>query len=257
MQYMGSKNRFAKYLVPIIQSYITEETKGLLIPFCGGANIEDKIKCYNIISCDVQKYLIALLKHIQETTNDLPSTILFDEYDKVRTCYNNQKKGIEDNTYEDWYIGLVGFCASFGSRFFDGGYARSPKDDITGKVVSRAIKNLLKQAPNLKNIKFKCCDFRDLPKDKINGYIIYCDPPYKNTKQYDVSKNFPYDEYYQWCKDMSKNNIVLCSEYWMPEDDFECIWQKETTTQIDSKRVAGSEKNIRIEKLYICKPKEK
>ena len=33
---MGSKNRIAKYIVPIIQSYITEDTKGYLEPFVGG-----------------------------------------------------------------------------------------------------------------------------------------------------------------------------------------------------------------------------
>lgn len=33
---MGSKNRLSKELVPIIQSYITENTKGYLEPFMGG-----------------------------------------------------------------------------------------------------------------------------------------------------------------------------------------------------------------------------
>ena len=52
---------------------------------------------------------------------------------------------------------------------------------------------------------------------------------------------------------MSKDNIVLCSEYWMP-DDFICIWQKETKVLIDSNRSLNEDKNKRIEKLYIYKP---
>lgn len=36
MKYLGSKNRIAKYLVPIIESYINEDTKGYLEPFVGG-----------------------------------------------------------------------------------------------------------------------------------------------------------------------------------------------------------------------------
>ena len=36
MWYMGSKNKLAKEIVPIIQSYITDETKGYLEPFVGG-----------------------------------------------------------------------------------------------------------------------------------------------------------------------------------------------------------------------------
>ena len=37
MQYMGSKNRLAKELIPIIQSYINDDTKCYLEPFVGGA----------------------------------------------------------------------------------------------------------------------------------------------------------------------------------------------------------------------------
>ena len=243
MQYMGSKNRISKHIVPIIQSYITEDTKGYLETFVGGANVIDKIECKNKIGCDVHEYLIELLKHVQEKSDDVPLHITEEEYYEVR-----------DNTWEypKWYVGLVGFCGSYGSMFFQS----FAKGNDTRDRQNEAIRNILKQASNLKNIKFKCCDFRNIPKDKINGYVIYCDPPYKNTASYKTG-DFPYEEYYQWCKDMSKNNIVLCSEYWMPEDDFECIWKKETTTQISSKRIAGSEKNIRIERLYICKPKEK
>lgn len=51
---------------------------------------------------------------------------------------------------------------------------------------------------------------------------------------------------------MAKNNIVLCSEYWMP-DDFECIWSKETKANFDSNRKLGDTKNNRIERLYVLK----
>jgi hypothetical protein len=49
---------------------------------------------------------------------------------------------------------------------------------------------------------------------------------------------------------MSKNNIVLISEYNMP-DEFECIWQKQVTTSVDNNRKANDDKNNRIEKLFI------
>ena len=35
MWYMGSKNKLSKELVPIIQSYIMEDTKGYIEPFVG------------------------------------------------------------------------------------------------------------------------------------------------------------------------------------------------------------------------------
>ena len=43
MEYVGSKNRIASELAPIIQSFITENTKGYFEPFVGGANMIDKI----------------------------------------------------------------------------------------------------------------------------------------------------------------------------------------------------------------------
>ena len=53
---------------------------------------------------------------------------------------------------------------------------------------------------------------------------------------------------------MSKDNVVLISEYNMPSD-FECIWSKETLANFDSNRTKedNEDKNKRVEKLFICK----
>ena len=46
MKYMGSKSRIAKYIVPIIRSYIDNNNiKRYFEPFLGGANVIDKINC--------------------------------------------------------------------------------------------------------------------------------------------------------------------------------------------------------------------
>lgn len=240
MKYVGSKNRIAKDLIPIIQSYITEDTKGYLEPFVGGANMIDKIKCDKRIGCDIHEELIELLKYAQNNYNELPKTISEEEYIKVR---DNKKD------YPKWYVGLVGFCCGFGAKYF-GGYARAFKNDgVTPRdMVKEAINNLKKQAPNLKNIDFINCSFLDLPKDKIKGYVIYCDIPYRGTTKY-ATKNFPYEEFYEWVKEMSINNTVLISEYNMP-DEFECIWEKEHKTLIDSNKSSGDKDNVRIERLY-------
>ena len=215
MRYVGSKNKLSKDLAPIIQGYINKDTKGYLEPFVGGANMIDKIQCSNKIGCDIHRQLIALLQYAQEYGDLLPERILEDTYNEVK---NNKEK------YEDWYLGLVGFCSSFGAKYF-GGYARDGKGDNSGKWSAGAIKNLKKQIPNLKNIKFQCCSFLDLPKDKIRGYVIYCDIPYKGTTKY-KTEEFPYEKFYEWAKEMSIHNTILISEYNMP-DEFECIWEKE------------------------------
>ena len=240
MWYVGSKNKIAKDLVLIIQSYITEDTKGYLEPFVGGANIIDKINCNNKIGCDIHKQLIALLQKAQNQPNDIPDIITEEEYIAVKNNKSN---------YEDWYVGLVGFCATFGAKYF-GGYARSKADKYKGEKTAMAIKNLKKQATNLKGIKFINRNFLDLPKDEIKGYVIYCDIPYKGTTKY-ATADFPYNEFYEWAKEMARYNTVLISEYDMPEE-FKCIWQKETKANFDSNRTAGDKNNIRTEKLFLC-----
>ena len=117
MKYVGSKNRISKELAPIIQSYITEDTKGYLEPFVGGANMIDKIKHYNRIGCDIHKELIALLNKAKNDVDSIPDEITEEEYKLVKDNKSN---------YEDWYVGLVGFCASFGAIYFST-YARDKK----------------------------------------------------------------------------------------------------------------------------------
>lgn len=241
MVYMGSKARLSKYLVPIIQSYITESTVGYLEPFVGGANIIDKIKCDKKYGLDIHEPLIELLKWVQNMDNELPETISEEEYIQVR-----------DNRdyYPLWYQGLVGFSCGYSAKYF-GGFARSMKSDgVTPRNhPSERIRNIKKQRGDLQNIIFQTRDFLKI--NNLNGYVIYCDPPYRGTTKY-KTENFPYEEFYKWCRELSKNNIVLISEYNMPED-FKVIWKKEHKVLIDSNRESKNKGNKRIEKLFICK----
>lgn len=204
----------------------------------------DKIKHENRVGIDLHENLIELLKYSQES--ELPKTISEDEYNLVKANMGG---------YPNWYVGLVGFCGSFGAKYFGGFARRYNKDGTLFDVPRQAINSLRRQSKNdnFKNIKFIHMDFRELPKDKIKGYVIYCDPPYKNTTQYDkkIVGEFPYDEFYEWAREMSKSNIVLISEYSMP-DDFECIWQKELKTSLGSGVNVNSDRS-RVEKLFIHK----
>lgn len=239
MKYVGSKNRISKQIAPIIQSYIdsmSDKCNGYWEPFVGGANMIDKIKCEYKYGTDKHKYLIALLRHVQQTVDDLPNTITKDEYKAVNT---------NPNSYPDWYVGLVGFCASYNGKWF-GGYANGVKTKIgmVRNYTDEAIKNLKKQAPSLKGIEFYCSNYLEQYAD---GMVIYCDPPYRDTTKY-ATGSFDYDKFYAWCKEMSKTNIVLVSEYWMPEDGFECIWSGELKCTLDK-----NSRSNKVERLYLCK----
>lgn len=187
MKYVGSKNRISKQIAPIIQSYIdgkSGEHYGYLEPFVGGANMIDKIKCPCKIGNDSHKYLIALLAHASDSIDDIPDTITKEEYNAVKT---------NPDIYPNWYVGLVGFCASYNGKWF-GGYANGVKTKIgtVRNYTDEAIKNLKKQAPKLKDTMFICGDFRKLC---VGNMVIYADPPYRDTTKYAVD-NFPYDEFY-------------------------------------------------------------
>lgn len=242
MKYMGSKNRLSKELVPIIQSYIDDNNiENYLEPFVGGANIIDKIKCKNRYGSDNHKYLIALLKGLSKDYEP-PKNISEEEYKYIKT---------HQNQYNDCFLGYVGFQLSYGAKWFD-----TFRRDRIGKrkYDEEAYRNVMKQKPLLKNIHFQCCDFREIK--PIKNFVIYCDPPYKNSTKYSTSKDFPYEEFYQWCRKMSKNNIILISEYEMP-NDFKCIWEKTYNCLLYSDKKSNDNKNKRIEKLFIINNRNK
>ena len=246
MKYMGSKSRIAKYIVPIIQKYIDDASwKYYLEPFVGGANVIDKITCNTKIGSDKNKYLIALLQRVQ-ANEPLYDAVPKELYDAARTAFNNN----DDTKFSDWEIGNIGFLASYNGRWFDGGYAKSGYEKTkTGErfrnYYREAKDNLLKQAPNLKGIKFSCKDYRYYNEVNLKDFVIYVDPPYQNTKQYANATSFNYEEFWQTIRDWSKNNIVLISEQNAPED-FKCIWEQEV-----SRSIKANDKSRSTEKLFI------
>ena len=166
IKYMGSKSRIAKYIAPIIQNYIDKSgAKFYVEPFCGGCNVIDKINCKVKIATDYNKYLIALLKRVQEN-KPLLTEVSRELYNDVRSNQNSGK-------YEDWFVGNVGFLASYNGRWFDGGYAPSGYEKTKNgeryrDYYKEAKNNLLKQSENLQGIKFKCCDYQMLTTALLN-----------------------------------------------------------------------------------------
>ena len=248
MKYMGSKSRIAKQIVPIIQKYIDDNNiKTYVEPFVGGANVIDKIKCDKKYGFDKNKYLIALLRHVQED-KCLYEEVSKELYDKARNSFNNGNT----SEFEDWQIGNIGFIASFNGRWFDGGYAKTGYEKTKNGLRLRnyyqeAKNNLLNQSKDLKDIYFFDMDYTLMSKDKLNNCVVYCDPPYQNTKQYSNALSFDYDLFWETMRNWSSNNIVIISEQNAPSD-FECIWEQEV-----SRSIKVRDKSKSVEKLFIYK----
>lgn len=230
MVYMGSKNRIAKELIPIITKDL-KPNQWYVEPFVGGANMIDKIEHPYKLGADNNKYLIALLEAVQNG-QELPEHITKDEYIAVKTNKDN---------YPDWYVGFVGFVSSFRAKFFGGysGYCTT-KTGIQRNYIKERINNILKQ--NLDGIKLVCSsyDALDIPANSI----IYCDPPYNDTTKYKDS--FDSDAFWQWCRDKAKEgHTVYVSEYNAPED-FKCIWEKQINSNLGGTSKTATEKLFTI-----------
>lgn len=113
MKYMGSKNRIAKHILPIMLE--KRENRTWVEPFVGGANMIDKVEGCRI-GADSNPYLIEALKLIRDNPKSIPDLITEDDYTKART-----------ELKLDGLTGFIGFAMSFGGKWF-GGYRR----DVAG-----------------------------------------------------------------------------------------------------------------------------
>ena len=101
----------------------------------------------------------------------------------------------------------------------------------------------LQSLQGMGNIEVFQGDYRELGIPEEEKYVIYCDPPYINTKGY--STKFSHEEFYGWAK-RQKNCYI--SEYWMPED-FERVDYIDKTVLF-----CGNNKGCnKQEGLWICK----
>jgi len=233
---MGSKNRIAKYILPII---LKERKKEMtwVEPFVGGANMIDKVEGERI-GADANPYLICLFKSLQNGYVP-PDRVSEGEYMKVRI-----EREVNPRT------AFIGFGCSYSGKWF-GGYARSirkdtPNADFSNKTArnycTEAKKNLLNQLPNIIDVNFVLSNYQNLQIPPNS--LIYCDPPYEGTTKYRNSLN--YDIFWNWCREKSnEGHVVFVSEYKAP-GDFECVWQKEIVSSLTKN--TGAKRGV--EKLF-------
>ena len=226
---MGSKNRIAKHILPIMLAERKPE-QFWVEPFVGGGNMIDKVQGKRI-GADLNEYLIKALRLIKDEPTAIPDLITEDDYQKAK-----------DEMILDGLTGFIGFAMSFGGKWF-GGYRR----DVAGtkgcienmKTQTRRSKqNAIEQSKKLKGVDFVHSDYKSL--NIPPNSLIYCDPPYEGTTKY--KDEFNHVVFWQWCREMaSKGHIIFVSEYNAP-DDFECVWQKEIVSSLT--KDTGSKKAV-------------
>jgi DNA adenine methylase len=232
MKYLGSKNKIAKYILPIMLEYRGDRT--WIEPFVGGANTIDKVYGKRIGN-DKNEYVVALLNALKNGWT--PPIEVSEEF------YNEVKQNREN--YPKELVGYFGTQLVFGNIWF-GSFRR----DNTGnrKYDLEAYNNVMKQQPNLKGIEFVCGDYKDL--QIPNNSLIYCDPPYKGSRPYIGENKIIHLEFWEWCREkLNEGHIIFVSEYEAPTD-FECIWSKEVVVSGNN---IHKEKLTNTEKLFVLK----
>lgn len=74
--------------------------------------------------------------------------------------------------------------------------------------------------------------------------VVYCDIPYSQTNKYEISKDFDYEKFYDWCE--RQTELCFISEYSMPKDRFTCI------AEIEHRSIICANKNQSvIERVFL------
>jgi len=236
MKYMGSKNRIAKEILPIILKERGQRT--WVEPFVGGANVIDKVQGKRMGN-DNQEYVIALYKALQNGYIP-PKEVTSDFFFEVE---NNKDK------YPKELVGYLGTQLTFGCEWW-GSFRR----DNTGKrnYDVEAYNNVMKQRPKLIGVEFVCGDYRDL--EIPSNSLVYCDPPYRGVRKYVGNVKFDSDVFWEVCRNWSKQgHIVFVSEYEAPTD-FECVWSKEISASANNSIKTGQGLKA-VEKLFKFSPR--
>lgn len=215
MKYMGGKKRLANVIAGYINNIgLLEHIENYYEPFVGGGAVIERVNIQNRFGSDLNKYLIALYKKLQEPEMFEYPALTREKWDDIR--HNKDK-------YEDWLVAWAWLGCSFNCVWFHGW--GGDYVDKHGKHIDSQLgfyRGLCSERGLIKDIHFNNYRYREIGKPYHS--IIYCDAPYIGTEQYrGAGEAFNFEDYYNWLIEMAQDNLVIISEYRMPADRFLCI----------------------------------
>lgn len=234
MVYVGGKKKIHKDIVNILQTEINHNSyESYIEPFVGGANIIEHIKDINKIGYDINEELIEFWKALQNGWQmPKPNSFNAEHYNEVKISYKRQ-----DNKYPKYYYGYMMTVPSYNGRIW-GSFAKDGKRPYQKEHYD----NVLQQINGIKDVLFDVKDYKNI---KVSNCILYCDPPYKDSKKDYYNCNFNSNDFWDWAYEISKNNKIYISETKAPE------FAKIVWSQPYKRTLANQTKSIdTIEKLY-------
>ena len=231
----------------MINELVTKKIKGYdtyVEPFCGGANSLSAINFNNKVANDTNKYIIAFWNAVKnnEFTDEMwnfVKNLTREQYYDVKHDYVNGT-----NFYSDAIKGYVSFSCSYGGGLWCGYANYNPKKKENHILEAyNGVRKQINEFKYLENTIFYNFDYKEVMNHVSGKCLIYCDPPYKGTKDYKT--NFDSEEFWEWCRSMSKEgHFVMVSEFTAPSD-FDVIYQKKMLDGM------ASENKSKIEKIFV------
>lgn len=218
MRYRGGKVSKAKEIIETLDK--TYEYGRFVEPFAGMASLSRYTKAQKIHLNDLDINIYTFLKELHaQGWRGLPDVVSEEDYKNA--------DDLEPSLIKTFIKVGCSFGGGWGS-----GYARSKAncklDEGGYRNFARTAKNsceLLYKAWKDKDMAFSNKGYADL--EYKNTDLIYCDPPYNNTRGFKVGK-FDSPTFFDWMREMSANGYqIVCSEYAenLPEGAY-IVWEK-------------------------------
>jgi|TARA_R110000822_G_scaffold95314_5_gene218045 DNA adenine methylase len=233
MKYMGSKNRIAKHILPIILKD-RKEGQWYVEPFFGGGNSMQHVSG-NRICGEINPYISAMWNSL--IGGWCPKKINKDEYKEIKA---------NKSSFCPEFVGWAGVACSYSGKWFGGFAGQVETKEGLRDYQAEAFENVKKQLPKLKGLFVTCSSYESI--ETPENSIIYCDPPYEGTTKYKDS--FDHVLFWGWIRGKVKGgHRVFISEYNAPED-FVSLWSQEIKSSLSANGKVGGSKNS-VEKLFI------
>jgi len=243
-RYHGGKQRIGKEIANTIfdiSTDIEDETeftiRGYCEPFCGMLGVyqhipelfdDDDFHPLKYKAGDMNESVIKMWKAVQRG------------WVPPNSCSKSTYNRLKDNRASSVEKGYIGHQYSYGGIYFGkfvGNYGYSTTMKLPPKKVCKIAEDLI-------DAKFTAGPYTQF--SSLENYIIYCDPPYSKTEcRYSTEDGsrlkFNHEEFWEWVRRMSRNNIVLVSEYKAPRDFKQVLKQRKTSIS-RGRKTTGSEK---------------
>lgn len=247
LPYVGSKKKISKKIVEIIkQNFGTDKTIYDLFGGGGAITFECLINGLDVVYNDIDPLIGQAIQLVLSEDREFLKELIVprDEFytirlkenktpeDKLKLLVNSFGNNEKDYLYSKKYSDAKYIFAREIIEKHDcfSGYKKtSTFKKVADKGVQfqrfQSVERLeqLQQLQQANKFEYYSNDYKHY--SNITNSILYLDPVYNQITQsrYGVDK-FDHESFYRWCIEMSKNNIVLISEYSMPRQ-FECVFE--------------------------------